>query len=230
MKRTLMLLALVGTVAMAAQTNPSDAPALTAAPASTESASPSAAPVPEEKEMIYYAAERDFGDALKRIETRALFSYSNSNPYLNVFGAQLEVYYRASQAFAFGVEGAMYKSTKRDSAIEIEHMLSRHGVTIDMLSRSHAVRGVVRVTPLSSLSNIFSSSVVRTELALSARGGTVRYSDIGWGPSIGMGLELALRFRGNFGMMAGASWDYQQAPNHPWESQLGFVVGPTFSF
>lgn len=224
-KRYLMMLALLGALSAHA----ADVPVTSESPAEAPAVA-SEAPVAEEKDTIYYAAERDFGDALRKIETRALFSYSNSNPYLNVFGGQLEVYYRASQFFAFGVEGAMYKSTKRDSAIQLEHDLKRHGYTLDTLSRSHAVRGIVRVTPLSSLSNLFSSSVMRTEIALSGRGGTVRYAGHGWGPSLGLGLELAVRFRGNFGFLAGASWDYQKAPNHPWESQLGFLVGPTFSF
>lgn len=179
-------------------------------------------------DQLYYAVERQFPE--KRWEGRATFTYDFSNPYLQVAGAHGALYWSMNRFLSFGLEGGAYTSSTRDSAVALAETLRRHGNRLDIATPDYGFVGVVRMTPISGLVNIFSSNVMQADVSIALRGGATRYVGLGWGPTLGTGLEVNLRAPSGWGLLTSLVLDWDRTSDSTWQSRIGVRVGPTYRF
>jgi hypothetical protein len=184
----------------------------------------------KEDDVLYYAAEKPFSEKPPAIEIRLGLTYDITNPYMNVFGPRLSALYNFSPFFSFGIEGTYYFGVDRGASADLSARLERHGFTLDQSSPDYGLMGVFRVTPLSGLLNLFSSSVMQTQVSLLARGGTIHYTQIGLGPSLGTGLELGTYFASGVGLIASVVWDWDLPSEGAWLNRTGFNLGGAVRF
>jgi hypothetical protein len=184
-----------------------------------------------DNDALYYVAVKAFSKLEPRIELQAIIGADITNPFLNVFGPRLGLYYNFNPFLSAGIEGSYYFSADRDSARNLEATLERHGYSLDDSSPEYGLMGVLRVSPLTGLLNLFSSTVVQTQISLLARGGTVSYAHgVGMGPSLGTGLEIGTHFQSGFGLLASLIWDWDHPTEDAWLSRTGFDLGLSVRF
>lgn len=179
---------------------------------------------------LYYSVDSSFRRDERHLEAKLTTGLDFSNPYLNLYAVTGGAYWIFSPFVAVGLEVAGFHSTKRQSLSALEETLGPYGLAVQPLDPKWSAAGVLRVTALSGLVNLFSATVVAAELGALVRAGTIRYGGQALAPTVGTGLELALRFKGDVGVLAALLWDADHPPSRPWESRVGFRVGPTFRF
>lgn len=185
-------------------------------------------PQPQESESLYYAVEKN-SHPERKFEIRGAFGYDISNPYLNVLGGQLSGYYLINKFFAAGVEIAANTTAQKEYAKELENELKRHNYRLDMFAPDYGIVAVGRFVPLSGLVNLFSNSVIKTELGILLRGGSMHYKTLGFGPTVGTGFDVTFEFNTGFGMHTSLVWDWDK-PSNDWLNRTSFRVGPSFRF
>lgn len=183
-----------------------------------------------ENSEVYYAAKSVFSEP-KNFEFRLGTGYDLSNPYMNVFSMQASLYWIASGDFAFGFEGTKYFSSKRSSTETLESELSAYGYRVNVLSPSHSMVGLFRVTPISGLVNFFSSAILSADISVVGRFGMVNYEGQGNGPLVGLALETQVGITPTFGIHSSIQWDMEKpGSNNDWQWRSGFRIGPSLRF
>jgi hypothetical protein len=182
-----------------------------------------------EEDTLFYAADRAFSIDSK-VEVRLQGGYDIANPYMNVFGPRLSALYLISPFISVGAEGTYYISQARQSATDLATTLKRHGYRLDTSAPDYSVVGLVRVTPISGLVNLFSSEILQAEISILGRGGTIHYDGVGLGPTFGTGLEVSGRLSSGFGFMVSVLWDIDLPADGVSQTRTGFWAGPTLRF
>lgn len=189
-----------------------------------------ASPPANNDEGLYYAVDKAF-DTTSKVEARLTLGYDISNPYLQVLNGQAGFLYLASPYLGVGLEAMGATSSKRQTAIDLEGELARHGYKLAAYAPEYGLTALARVTPVAGLVNLLSSQVVRAEISLLGRAGAVNYGpELGTGPSLGFGLEIGIRTKTGFGVVTAITWDWDKVSDIPWQSRTGFRIGPSFRF
>ncbi len=177
---------------------------------------------------LYYVAEDTFGEAT--FETRLSGGHDFSNPFLNVFSAGAGVFWLANSSMAMGLEFTGYGSRLRGSMQQLDIELARSGYQLSAKYPEHTMVGVLRITPLSGMLNLLSFHILRVDMHLLARGGTVKYRDHALGPLLGTGVEVHFGVTPAFGIQASVLWDAEKLSDQNWQWRNGFRAGPTLRF
>lgn len=176
---------------------------------------------------IYYAAEKSFNTDAK-FELRLGAGYDFSNPYLNVYSAQGGGYYLFDPMMAVGLESTVYATSHRGSYNELLKQFGAAGLAVSVNSPQYKVSAAFRVTPISGLVNVLSKKIVKANINLIGRVGTVKYTNRSLGPVVGAALETQIEITPHTGIFTQISWDFEHPGGDSWQGRSGFLIGPSF--
>lgn len=178
---------------------------------------------------LYYAAEENF-DSKSNIELRLGAGQDFSNSFLSIYGFSGGALYLIDPHIAFGLEGTLYANSRKGSAVTLADEMARQGYLMHAVGPQARAVGLLRVTPISGMVNLFSKDILKVDISLLARAGGMRYQVVGWGPTAGLGLETLLGITPNFGVSISMHYDVEKPGSEDWLWRAGVMVGPTVRF
>lgn len=178
---------------------------------------------------LYYAAEKPFLSNAK-FEMRLGAGYDFSNPYINVYSGSLGLFYLIDRSLAPGIEVNGYTSGQRGSAQQLETELAPYNYKIKALAPQYSLVGVFRVTPISGVVNLLSTTTMMADVHLLGRAGVIQYDTVNLGPTFGLGVEFQMELNARFGFAAAVLWDIEKPGGQAWITRTGFRVGPSLRF
>jgi hypothetical protein len=187
--------------------------------------------VVESSSSLYYSVASGFDSNAHPWETRLWGGYVFSDPYSQIWSARLEQLYSFDRTFAFGVGGGMENAQARSSTAVLEKDLGPYGFGISTTTPRARAYAIARLTPLTGLLNFFSERVVPVDIALVFRAGTSLFTgDLAWGPYLGTGVEIRCTLSPTWGLQTALNWETEHPNQRPWQSHVGFMVGPSARF
>ena len=181
-----------------------------------------------DEDTLFYSTESSYDR--QNWESRLLGGFDFSNPYLNLYSAGLGQYWSIDRTFAIGAEASTFFSTERESTKALSRELGPFGYEIQALAPEWTAVFVARTTPLSGMVNFFSSRAIPLDLSVLLRGGWQKYRGLRPGALVGTGLEVQLCLTPHLGLHAALLWDGDKPQNRPWQSRVGFRLGPSVRF
>lgn len=178
---------------------------------------------------LYYAAEENF-DSKSKFELRLGGGTDFSNSFLSIYPIAAGGLYFIDPKIAVGVEGTAFLNSKKGSAVSLADEMAREGYLMHAVGPQARAVGLFRVTPISGMVNFFSKDILKVDISLLARAGGIRYQVIGWGPTMGLGLETVLGITPRFGVSIAMHYDVEKPGSEDWLWRAGVMVGPTLRF
>lgn len=183
----------------------------------------------EQGPPLHYVLENSFFQP-RYFENSLSGGYDFSNPYLGIYSVTLQCLWAPINYFAVGVGFSRYQSKEKDAAATLRNEVDPIGYKLYALAPTHSVVGVVKITPLSGMLNVFSLHVWMAEISFLIRAGILDYDGLPEAPLIGTGLDIGLYFSLNWAMSIALLWDGDKPQDREWQSRVGFRLGPTVRF
>ena len=177
---------------------------------------------------LYYETHTVSG-ADQKIEIRPMLGYEFSHPYLQIYSGNLGVLYRLNPILALGVEGSLYGYANRDSLNLLERELGDYGFHLNNPRPLWGAVSVFRITPFSSLTNLFSRSVLVTDMSVSLRAGFTKYG-VDVVPLGGFLFDVNFELSKQVALLVGMNWDMEKFSGQHIQSRVGVRFGPVVKF
>lgn len=175
------------------------------------------------EEDLYYLSRATFDQANAELQLSG--GYDFSNPYIWIYSGSATAYWLESPVWAVGMEISKFGSYDRQTFKALQEAFS---ADIGVIRPSWAVAAVGRLTPLSGMVNLFSKSILMVDVGLVGRFGIIRYEQIDAGAMLGCGLEIGIGVTQSWGVHLNVDWNADRPSGLPWESRVGFRMGPVF--